>query len=167
VAPNRRTVSWGRQEPEELRTAVTDWREVRDCGGRGTGAPRCGGTPDAAAIPVRRVLALDLGVFHRTAHAVTFRESLVWSVVWVALALAFNYAFYLYATGRFGAETGTRVTLEFLTGYIVEKSLAVDNVLVFVLVFDSFVVMGLVEPPILFPCGRGQDWLHVPQSAIS
>jgi tellurite resistance protein TerC len=86
------------------------------------------------------LLAVDLGVFHRTAHAVSFRESLAWSIVWVALALAFNYAFYRYAADRFGAEAGTRVTLEFLTGYIVEKSLAVDNVFVFVLVFDYFAV---------------------------
>jgi tellurite resistance protein TerC len=96
------------------------------------------------------LLALDLGVFHRTAHAVSFRESLAWSIVWVALALAFNYAFYLYAANRFGAETGTRVTLEFLTGYVVEKSLAVDNVFVFVLVFDYFAVPSEYQHRVLF-----------------
>src|SRR5512133_3665894 len=81
------------------------------------------------------LLALDLGVFHRNAHAVGFRESLAWSVVWVALALLFNYGFYEYAASKFGEEAGTRLGLEFLTGYLVEKSLAIDNIFVFVLVF--------------------------------
>jgi tellurite resistance protein TerC len=84
------------------------------------------------------LLALDLGVFHRHAHVVTFRESLAWSAVWVVLALAFNYAFFLYATDAFGPDAGRRLGLEFLTGYLVEKSLAVDNIFVFVLVFAYF-----------------------------
>jgi len=96
------------------------------------------------------LLAVDLGVFHRTARAVSFRESLGWSVVWVALALAFNGAFYFYAASRFGPEAGTRVTLEFLTGYVVEKSLAVDNVFVFVLVFDYFAVPSAYQHRVLF-----------------
>ena len=69
------------------------------------------------------LLALDLGVFHKHAHVVSFRESLGWSVVWVTLALAFNYGFYLYASSILGAEEGRQAGLEFLTGYIVEKSL--------------------------------------------
>src|SRR5689334_6329800 len=84
------------------------------------------------------VLAVDLGVFHREAHAVTFRESLAWSIVWVALALAVNYGVYRYAQTQFPPEIATRVGLEFLTGYLVEKALAVDNVFVFVLVFGYF-----------------------------
>jgi tellurite resistance protein TerC len=96
------------------------------------------------------LLAVDLGVFHRTARAVSFRESLGWSVVWVALALAFNCAFYFYAASRFGPEAGTRVTLEFLTGYVVEKSLAVDNVFVFVLVFDYFAIPSEYQHRVLF-----------------
>jgi tellurite resistance protein TerC len=96
------------------------------------------------------LLAVDLGVFHRTARAVSFRESLGWSVVWVALALAFNCAFYFYAASRFGPEAGTRVTLEFLTGYVVEKSLAVDNVFVFVLVFDYFAIPSQYQHRVLF-----------------
>ena len=84
------------------------------------------------------LLALDLGVFHRQAHVVSFRESLGWSIVWVALALTFNYGFYLYATSVVGPEAGRQAGLEFLTGYIVEKSLAVDNIFVFVLVFNYF-----------------------------
>ena len=96
------------------------------------------------------LLAVDLGVFHRDAHEVTFRESLAWSVVWVALAMAFNYGFYLYAAGKFGADEGSRLGLEFLTGYIVEKSLAVDNIFVFVLVFAYFGIPLKYQHRVLF-----------------
>jgi tellurite resistance protein TerC len=96
------------------------------------------------------LLALDLGVFHRDAHEVSFRESLTWSVVWVALALAFNYGFYLFAVRTFGAEAGGRLGLEFLTGYIVEKSLAVDNIFVFVLVFAYFGIPLKYQHRVLF-----------------
>ena len=84
------------------------------------------------------LLALDLGVFHRHAHVVSFRESLAWSCVWISVALLFSYGFYVYAVTQFGPDTGARLALEFLTGYVVEKSLAVDNVFVFVLVFSYF-----------------------------
>ncbi len=96
------------------------------------------------------LLVLDLGVFHRQAHVVSFRESLAWSVVWVATALAFNYGFYLYAAGTFGAEAGRQIGLEFLTGYIVEKSLAVDNIFVFVLVFAYFSIPTRYQHRVLF-----------------
>ena len=96
------------------------------------------------------LLALDLGVFHRTAHVVSFRESLAWSAVWVTLALLFNYGFYLYAAETFGPETGRRIGLEFLTGYIVEKSLAVDNIFVFVLVFAYFSIPARYQHRVLF-----------------
>jgi len=96
------------------------------------------------------LLALDLGVFHRTAHTVTFRESLIWSVVWVGLALTFNYGFYLYAGAKFDDATASRLGLEFLTGYLVEKSLAVDNVFVFVLVFTYFGVPSQYQHRVLF-----------------
>ena len=96
------------------------------------------------------LLALDLGVFHRQAHVVSFRESATWSVVWIALALAFNYAFYTYAVSQFGAEAGARLGLEFLTGYIVEKSLAVDNIFVFVLVFAYFSIPPVYQHRVLF-----------------
>jgi tellurite resistance protein TerC len=99
---------------------------------------------------VLAVLAVDLGVFHRQAHAVTFRESLAWSVVWVALALAVNYGFYRYALAQFGADVAGRVGLEFLTGYLVEKALAVDNVFVFVLVFSYFGVPPRYQHRVLF-----------------
>ena len=96
------------------------------------------------------LLALDLGVFHRTAHEVTFRESVAWSVVWVAMALLFNYGFYLYAVSKAGPDVGAQLGLEFLTGYLVEKSLAVDNVFVFVMVFTYFGIPALYQHRVLF-----------------
>jgi tellurite resistance protein TerC len=96
------------------------------------------------------LLALDLGVFHRHAHVVSFRESLAWSVIWLALALAFNYGFYAYASWKYGEGEGTRLALEFLTGYVVEKSLAVDNVFVFVLVFAYFGIPLQYQHRVLF-----------------
>ncbi len=96
------------------------------------------------------LLAIDLGVFHRQAHVVSFRESLGWSVVWVALALAFNYGFHLYAASKFGPDAGRQLGLEFLAGYIVEKSLAVDNIFVFVLVFAYFGIPPLYQHRVLF-----------------
>jgi tellurite resistance protein TerC len=96
------------------------------------------------------LLALDLGVFHRHAHVVSFRESLLWSVVWLTLALVFNYGFFLYAASAFGAEEGRRLGLELLTGYLVEKSLAVDNIFVFVLVFTYFGIPPQYQHRVLF-----------------
>ena len=96
------------------------------------------------------LLTIDLGIFHRDAHVVSFRESLTWSVVWVATALLFNYGFYQYAAGKFGSEIGGQVGLEFLTGYIVEKSLAVDNIFVFVLVFAYFSIPPRYQHRVLF-----------------
>ncbi|MCC6157067.1 MAG: TerC family protein [Deltaproteobacteria bacterium] len=88
------------------------------------------------------MLALDLGVFHRKSHVVTTREALGWSVVWIALSLAFNAWIYF----AHGATKG----LEFLTGYLIEKSLSVDNIFVFVLVFTFFAVPPLYHHRVLF-----------------
>ena len=74
------------------------------------------------------MLAIDLGVFHRKAHVVGLREAAVWSTVWVSLALLFNFGVYQW----FGAERG----LEFTTGYLIEKALAVDNIFVFYAIFS-------------------------------
>jgi tellurite resistance protein TerC len=101
-------------------------------------------------LSVLALLALDLGVFHRTAHEVSMRESLVWSVIWVALALVFNYAFYVYAVSKAGPDDGARLGLEFLAGYVVEKSLAVDNVFVFVMVFSYFGIPPRYQHRVLF-----------------
>jgi TerC family integral membrane protein len=73
------------------------------------------------------LLALDLGVFHRRAHRISFREALGWSVFWIALSLAFGYGLYRWR----GPDAG----LEFLTAYVLEKSLSLDNLFVFALIF--------------------------------
>jgi len=95
------------------------------------------------------MLVLDLGVFHRKAHEISIREASVWTVVWIALALTFNALFYLYAEARFPGEGG-RLGLEFLTGYVVEKSLAVDNIFVFVVVFSFFGIPSVYQHRVLF-----------------
>jgi tellurite resistance protein TerC len=99
---------------------------------------------------VLALLAVDLGVFHRRAHVVSFRESVVWSVVWISMALAICVGLGAYAGARFDAATGREVALEFLAGYIVEKSLAVDNIFVFVLVFRYFAVPLACQHRVLF-----------------
>src|SRR5262249_2058659 len=88
------------------------------------------------------MLALDLGVFHRHAHVVSVREAAIWSVVWVSLALTFNG----WLAASFGAQRG----LEFLTGYLIEKALAVDNIFVFLVVFASFKVPAAYQHRVLF-----------------
>ena len=96
------------------------------------------------------MLALDLGVFNRTAHVVSFKEATVWSIVWVTLALTFNFFLYNYASAKFGAETGQRLGLEFLTGYILEYSLSIDNIFIFVLVFSYFRIPAEYKHRVLF-----------------
>jgi tellurite resistance protein TerC len=88
------------------------------------------------------MLAIDLGVFHRHAHEVTMREAAGWSVTWIALSLSFNYGVYHFM----GAQAG----LEFLTGYLIEKALSVDNIFVFVLIFSYFGVPPRYQHRILF-----------------
>lgn len=96
------------------------------------------------------MLALDLGVFNKKAHVVSFKEAAIWSVVWVALALAFNFLFYQYASNKFGAEDGGRLALEFLTGYVLEYSLSIDNIFIFVLVFSYFGIPAKYKHRVLF-----------------
>jgi tellurite resistance protein TerC len=93
-------------------------------------------------VAVVVLLALDLGVFHRKAHVVGVREALAWTGVWVALALAFNAAVYFW----FGSERA----LEFLTGYLIEKALSVDNLFVFLVVFSYFAVPPALQHRVLF-----------------
>lgn len=88
------------------------------------------------------MLALDLGVFHRKCHTVTLRESLTWTAVWVALALVFNAGLWHYRGGD--------VALEFFTGYVIEKSLSVDNIFVFVMLFTYFRVPSQYQHKVLF-----------------
>jgi tellurite resistance protein TerC len=96
------------------------------------------------------LLAVDLGFFHRRARVVSVRESLAWSGVWIGLALAFNAGLYAYAARAFSPEIGAGVGLEFLTGYVVEKALAVDNLFVFVLVFRYFGIPLQYQHRVLF-----------------
>jgi tellurite resistance protein TerC len=109
------------------------------------------------------LLALDLGVFHRKAHAVSIREAAGWSVVWVTLALLFNVAFYQYMLHHFPRDArlmavpgfdpqavAARTALEFLAGYVVEYSLSVDNIFVFVVVMGYFAVPAAYQHRVLF-----------------
>ena len=86
-------------------------------------------------------IALDLGVFHRTAHKIKPREAAVWSLVWIALATAFGY----FVWHWYGSQRG----LEYFTGYIIEKALSVDNLFVFLLIFRTFQVDGRVQHRVL------------------
>ena len=101
---------------------------------------------------VLAMLALDLGVFHRKAHAVSAREALTWSVVWISLALVFNAVIYLYWDRMMPASTytNTEAALAFLTGYLIEKSLSVDNIFVFILIFSFFRVPAAYQHRVLF-----------------
>lgn len=117
----------------------------------------------AFTVFVLLMLALDLGVFHRKAHEVSFKEASIWSVVWVTLALIFNYLLYQYALWKFPQDerllampgfipdaAAWNVSLEFLTGYIVEKSLSVDNIFIFVMVFAYFAIPPKYQHRVLF-----------------
>ncbi len=112
---------------------------------------------------VLMMLALDLGVFHKNAHEVSIKEATAWSVVWVTLALLFNVGLYYYAAWKFPQDerllaipgfdpdaAATAVGLEYLTGYIVEKALSVDNIFVFVMVFAYFAVPKIYQHRVLF-----------------
>jgi tellurite resistance protein TerC len=88
------------------------------------------------------MLGLDLGVFHRKAHEVKLKEAIIWSVIWILLALLFN-GFIWYNFGKVKA-------IEFLTGYIIEKSLSIDNIFVFVLIFTAFQVPAPYQHKVLF-----------------
>ncbi|MCG3118559.1 MAG: putative membrane-bound redox modulator Alx [bacterium] len=91
---------------------------------------------------VLAMLALDLGVFHRKAHEVKVKEALWWSAVWIALALTFNAGIYFFR--------GEEAALEFLTGYLLEKALSVDNIFVFIMIFAYFRVPALYQHKVLF-----------------
>ncbi|MBL9121263.1 MAG: TerC family protein [Phycisphaerae bacterium] len=114
---------------------------------------------------VLAMLALDLGVFHRKAHEVSYREAATWSVVWVGMALLFNVALWLYASWRLpqldpaliqaagfaDAQTAAReISFQFLTGYVVEKSLSIDNIFVIVMIFSYFAIPAKYQHRVLF-----------------
>ncbi|MEZ4614903.1 MAG: TerC family protein [Caldilineaceae bacterium] len=103
-------------------------------------------------IFVLLMLALDLGIFHRHAHVVSVREAALWSVLWITLSLLFNVGIYLYWNRIVpsSAYTNTEAALAFLTGYLIEKSLSVDNIFVFVLIFGYFAVPAIYQHRVLF-----------------
>lgn len=114
----------------------------------------------AFTLFVLGVLALDLGVFHRHAHVVSFKEALAWSIVWISLAVAFGYGLYHYSLWKFPLDPrlagldhallAKQTFLEYLTGFIVEKSLSVDNIFVFVVVFSYFGIPAQYQHRVLF-----------------
>jgi tellurite resistance protein TerC len=93
-------------------------------------------------IFVLGVLALDLGIFSRTPHVVRFKEALIWTCVWISLAMIFNAWIYF--------EYGSHKALEFLTGYLIEEALSVDNIFVFVILLASFAVPKIYQHRVLF-----------------
>ncbi|HNF86136.1 MAG TPA: hypothetical protein PLC94_05925, partial [bacterium] len=88
------------------------------------------------------MLALDLGIFHKKSHSVGMKEALIWSGVWITLAMVFNIGVYHYM--------GSEAAMQFLTGYVIEKSLSVDNIFVFVLIFSYFAVPAEYQHKVLF-----------------
>ena len=99
---------------------------------------------------VLAMLAIDLGVFHRQAHAVSVREAARWSMVWIALSLTFNFLLYRYAAANFSAEVANEIALQFLAGYVVEYTLSIDNMFVFVVIFSFFSVPSHLQHRVLF-----------------
>lgn len=88
------------------------------------------------------MLALDLGVFHRKSHEIKIKEALIWSAFWISLALAFNYGIYVFM--------GKEKAIEFLAGYVIEKSLSIDNLFVFIMLFTYFNVNTKYQHKVLF-----------------
>ena len=100
------------------------------------------------------LLALDLGVFHRGSRKVSFREATLWSAIWIGFALAFNFFFYRYALWKFThderllripgfepLETARQLGMQFLSVYLVEKALSLDNVFLFVVLFSVILLL--------------------------
>ncbi len=113
-------------------------------------------------LVVLLMLALDLGVFHRKAHVVTLKEALTWSAVWVTLGLSFSlFVYYGYENHWLGmgsaidavdgvTNNGMTATIKYLTGYVVEKSLSIDNVFVIAMIFGFFAVPPIYQHRVLF-----------------
>ncbi len=93
-------------------------------------------------IFVLAMLLLDLGIFHRKAHEVKIKEALLWSLIWISLSLLFNLGIYIFE--------GKQQALEFLTGYLIEKSLSIDNIFVFIIIFSFFHVPSAYQHKVLF-----------------
>lgn len=117
----------------------------------------------AFTVFVLTVLLLDLGVFNKKNSEMTFKKASLWTVFWIGLALVFNYLFYLYALWKFPLDErlmqipnfdavamAKQSALEFLTGFVVEKSLAIDNIFVFIVVFAYFGIPAKYQHRVLF-----------------
>ncbi|HAZ13753.1 MAG: hypothetical protein A2X86_10185 [Bdellovibrionales bacterium GWA2_49_15] len=107
------------------------------------------------------VLLLDLGVFHKKSHEVSFKEAAIWTCVWVSIAMLFNYGLYVYCLNTLpsnpfvvaGTDTKAlagQLALEFLSGYVMEQALSVDNLFVFVVVFKFFGIAAQYQHRVLF-----------------
>ncbi len=110
------------------------------------------------------MLVFDLGVFHRKTQEVSFRSAWTWSSVWISLAMLFCLVLYVYTSWKFtvtpglaavsgltsGGQFGRQIALEFLTGFLIEKSLALDNIFVFYVVFQFFGVPARYQHRVLF-----------------
>ncbi len=96
------------------------------------------------------LLMADLGIFHRKAHSVGFREASIWTAVWASMALLFCLGLFYYVDAKAGPAASKQAALEFLTGYVVEWSLSLDNMFVFVIVFRYFQVPDRFQHRILF-----------------
>lgn len=117
----------------------------------------------AFTLFVLAVLLLDLGVFNKKNSEMTFKKASIWTIFWIGLALIFNYLFYLYAMWKFPLDerlmqipsfdamaAAKQSALEFLTGFVVEKSLAIDNIFVFIVVFSYFGIPAKYQHRVLF-----------------
>lgn len=93
-------------------------------------------------VLILTLLVLDLGVFHRKAHQIHFKEATVWSVIWILVALAYNFFVYL--------SFGTPPAIEFFTGYLIERALSVDNIFVFLIIFSYFSVPPEFQHRVLY-----------------
>jgi tellurite resistance protein TerC len=98
------------------------------------------------------MLIVDLGVFHRKPHAVTLKEAAIWSIIWVAISLLFNFGLWHWATEYFVDQPGVakRLAGEFLAGYVVEKTLAIDNIFVIAVIFSYFAIPSHLQHRVLF-----------------
>jgi tellurite resistance protein TerC len=101
---------------------------------------------------VLSMLALDLGVFHRHAHKVSIKEATIWSIAWITMAMVFNLGLYLFwdKVSPTSSYSNSEAALAFFTGYLIEKSLSVDNIFVFVLIFTFFAVPAIYQHRVLF-----------------
>ncbi len=101
---------------------------------------------------VLALLALDLGVFHQKAHKVSIKEATIWSIIWISLSMLFNLGIYFFWDTFVPASnySNSEAALAFFTGYLLEKSLSVDNIFIFVVIFSFFAVPAAYQHRVLF-----------------